>query len=390
MPDGDRINRIALLAAANACMFVFGVVLLLMGSLLPSLQLTYARSGNLGSLPVAGIFVSTVLVGPILDLIGAKKVFAAALALIAASLAVMSAVGAYSELTLAAFLYGLGGGGINTAANAVVADLSVTRRASALNLLGFFFSLGAVSAPLMLSSLGGNLSASFALRGLAILCLIITFAVLLLRFPSPAKAGTRLRSLLGVLAKPAVWIFAALLFFESGSENCMFVWSGKIVADALRVSPNRANVVLVALSAALGVGRVIAALFVKRVGGGRTIWLSSALVVLGSILMRSARQMPGMVAASFVIGLGLSAIFPTALGMASDRFPEQTGTVFGAIISVALIGGTAGPKIAGWIASYGIRQVLVIPIVAALAVALLTAIPGNSSRRTLFESSVAS
>ena len=27
MPEGDRVNRIALLAAANACMFVFGVVL---------------------------------------------------------------------------------------------------------------------------------------------------------------------------------------------------------------------------------------------------------------------------------------------------------------------------------------------------------------------------
>jgi hypothetical protein len=53
---------------ANACMFVFGAVLLLMGSLLPSLQVSYAQAGNLGAFPLAGILVATVLVGPILNL----------------------------------------------------------------------------------------------------------------------------------------------------------------------------------------------------------------------------------------------------------------------------------------------------------------------------------
>ena len=60
--------------------------------------------------------------------------------------------------------------------------------------------------------------------------------------------------------------------------------------------------------------------------------------------------------------------------MAGDRFPKETGTVFGAIMAVALVGGTAGPKIAGCIAPYDIRQVLLIPIFAAVAVAVLAAI----------------
>ena len=128
MADARRIQRVPLLAAANACMFVFGVVLLLMGSLLPSLQFTYSRSGNLGSFPLAGIFVSTVLVGPILDLFGAKGVLAVALGLVAASLGVMPSLSSYSEFAAAAFLYGLGGGGLNTATNALVADVSAPRR----------------------------------------------------------------------------------------------------------------------------------------------------------------------------------------------------------------------------------------------------------------------
>jgi MFS transporter, FHS family, glucose/mannose:H+ symporter len=373
MPDSAEVNRVALLAVANACMFLFGVVLLLMGSLLPSLGFTYARSGNLGSFPLAGILVSTVLVGPILDLVGAKRVLGVALGLVALALGLMPAIRTYPELAAAAFIYGLGGGGLNTATNALVADLSANARARALNLLGFSFSLGAISAPLMLSSIG-HLSRSAVLWALAVLCLAVLAVLLSIRFPPPLRSGTRLGSLLGVLNSGAVWLFAALLLFESGSENSMFVWTGKIVADALRIAPGRADIALVALSAALGAGRIIAVPCLRWLGSARTIWFSTALVVVGSMAMRSANQMPGMIAATVLIGVGLSAIFPTALGMAGDRFPQETGTVFGAVIAIALVGGTAGPKFAGWLASRGIRQVLLLPVFAAICVAALTAV----------------
>ena len=146
---------------------------------------------------MAGILVATLLVGPILDLIGAKPILAVALLLIAASLAVMSALDSYSGLAASAFTYGLGGGLLNTAANALVAELSAGGRASALNLLGFFFSLGAILAPMTLSSLGGSFSVTVVLRGLVILCLLILGLVLALRFPSGTRLGTGLRSLLG-------------------------------------------------------------------------------------------------------------------------------------------------------------------------------------------------
>jgi fucose permease len=273
----------------------------------------------------------------------------------------------------AAFTYGLGGGLLNTAANALVADLSTVRRAAALNLLGFFFSLGAIAAPMALSSMGGGLSTAAVLRSLAILCLLTLVLVLTLRFPPAARAGRQLRDLLSVLHYPALWLLAALLFFESGNENCMFVWTGKIVADTLSAPAKQANVALVVLSAALGAGRLAAVLWLRWIGNRGTIWLSTGLVIAGSLVVANAKQLPSMLAGALVIGLGLSAIFPTALGMASDLFPRETGTVFGAIMAVALMGGTAGPKLGGWVASHGLRRVLLIPVIAAVAVAALTA-----------------
>jgi MFS transporter, FHS family, glucose/mannose:H+ symporter len=387
MPESAPINRYGLLAIANACMFVFGVVLLLMGSLLPSLEFNYSRSGNLGAFPLVGIFVSTVLVGPILDLVGAKKVLAIALAVVAVSLGLMPVLTKYPALAAAAFIYGVGGGGLNTATNAMVADVSAAGRARALNLLGFFFSLGAISAPLMLSSIG-HLSTSAVLHGLAALCLVILALVFSVRFPPALRSGSRLGSLLGVLKYGTVWLFAVLLFFESVSETSMFVWTAKIVADALHVSPSRAEIALVALSGALGAGRILAVPCLKWFGSRGLIWISAAVLMAGSLWMRGAGDMASMTGAAIVVGAGLSAIFPTALGMAGDRFPEETGTVFGAIMAVALLGGTAGPKLAGWLASHGVRRVLLIPLSAAAGVALLTGVIAKRHARAVANASV--
>jgi predicted MFS family arabinose efflux permease len=159
---------------------------------------------------------------------------------------------------------------LNTVANALVADLSAAGRAAALNLLGFSFSLGAFSAPFLMSSAGGMVSSTVLLRSMAMLCVLLLVALSLLQFPAPTRSGTRLVALLAVLKSPLVWLFGTILFFESGSENCMFVWSSKIVADFLHSSPQHANLALVGLSGAFGVGRLLAVVWIRWLGNRGT------------------------------------------------------------------------------------------------------------------------
>lgn len=80
-----------------------------------------------------------------------------------------------------------------------------------------------------------------------------------------------------------------------------------------------------------------------------------------------------MVLAMAVIGLGISAIFPTILGIAGNHFSGETGTVFGAIIALGLLGGAAGPTLGAHAVRYGPLHVLWIPAVSAVAVGVLTA-----------------
>ncbi len=372
-PPDSGPNRLGVALAANACMFVFGAILLLMGSLLPSLQVNYQQAGSLGSLPLAGVWIATVFVGPFLDLRGAKPALILALALTAASLAVMSFVHSYSSLAVSAFVYGLGGGLLNTTTNALISQLHEAGRASALNLLGFSFSLGALAAPLLMSAAGG-LAPTTVVRLLAIVSGLILIPVLVLRFPAASRAGVPPQVLLRTLKRPLVWAAGLLLLFESGSENCMFVWSSKIVAETFQLALPRANFALVGLTGAIGAGRLWAAFVAHRVGS-RTLLLISAAVAAGGVAMVAFA--PGFwwkILGITIIGLGMSAIFPTALAVTGDNFPQETGTVFGAVTTVALVGGAAGPKLAGVLASRGALHVLWIPLVAAAAIFALTPI----------------
>lgn len=369
----------ALVATAWAGMLVFGIVLLLMGSLLPSLGVNDTQAGHLGSFPLAGILLATILVGPFLDLWGARRILLLALALIAAPIALMPLLHRYEALATAAFLYGLGGGLLNTATNAMVADLTLTNKERALNLLGAFFSLGAIAAPLLMAMTGGSLSPAAVLWLLAALIALLLIPVARLRFPPPSQAGTRLRDLLGVLRHPAVWIFGLLLFFESGNENTMFVWGGKMAVDALHATLRQANFGLVGLSAALGVGRLAAAGWVRLTGSRNGVLLSCAVLLAGTGLCALAGSMAAYWTGLLLIGAGMAAIFPTSLAMASTRFPAQTGTVFGAIMAVALVGGTLGPTLSGHLAAHAPRAVLWIPAVAANAVAVFAVLAARSS-----------
>ena len=362
-------------------MFVFGVVLLLMGSLLPTLTISSARAGSLGSFPLVGILAATILIGPVLDKAGAKVALAVSLGLIAAALVVIPSLESFTALAAAALIYGLGGGVLNTATNALISSLNASGRGAALNLLGFSFSLGAVTAPLLMSLLASRFSPSTVLRILAVAPAAVLIGVLALRFPAPVHSGMPLRSLLKVLSHPVVWLIGLLLFFESGDENCMFVWAGRVVKDVTHVAIQRADLALVGLGIALGAGRLLAALWLEWLGSRNVLLLSAAVTIAGVIVARS-RESFGVMATGFaVIGLGLSATFPTALGVLGDRFPDETGTVFGAVMAVALAGGSSGPLVGGWLAASNPARILRVPVTAAVAIAILTLTISPAARK---------
>jgi fucose permease len=66
------------------------------------------------------------------------------------------------------------------------------------------------------------------------------------------------------------------------------------------------------------------------------------------------------------VGLSYGPIFPIALAIAGDRY-TNTGTVFGLLFSVALIGGMVSPWTAGQMSQqFGVRTGMLVPLIGAV------------------------
>jgi len=362
-------SNLQLSRIAHACMFLFGGLAVLMGALLPGLRVTYQQAGTLGACPALGVLLSTLLVGGFLDTHGARAPLLLGLAVTATATISMAYAHHFSALAAAALAYGLGGGILNTASNAMVAHLYPDRRSQALNRLGVFFSLGAISVPLLVATLPGAATRTM-LFSLGTFALLLGAAAWKTTFPVPA-VSTHARSAAifhPLIWHPLVWQIGLLLLVESMAENAGFVWSGKIGADNFHLDARQAGLLLFTLSAAFGLGRWSAGLWIARWGSRRTVVGSACCIILGAVVAGFSTGPLSLWMGTLLLGLGMAAIFPTTLGQAADAFPHAIGAVFGTMMTIGLVGSAAGPKIAALLAAGHPLRFFLLPAAAAVAV----------------------
>src|SRR5581483_6043612 len=108
-----------------------------------------AQQGDILLILYLGVLISTIVAGPVSDSFGYKIVMTLSAAFVFAGFVGLAIAASFVQASAAALVIGFGGGGLNTASNALVADLYPKRRAAMLNLVGVFFGFGALLAPLI-------------------------------------------------------------------------------------------------------------------------------------------------------------------------------------------------------------------------------------------------
>src|SRR5438552_17679756 len=104
---------------------------------------------------------------------------------------------------------------------------------------------------------------------------------------------------------------------------------------------------LLAFSAAMALGRISAGLIGRRVDSIRLMlgccWTSVVLFLLACF----APWLAVALAASVAVGLAGSCLWPTALGVAADRFPVGGASMFGLLAAFGNLGGILMPWLVG-------------------------------------------
>ena len=358
----------ALAAIAYAGMFVFGIVMALLGAIMPVLSERLAIGlddmGTVFLVTNASMLAASLLVGPAMDRFGMKAPLALGAALVAAGLISIGNARMFPGLLLAVTALGFGGGALNASTNTLVADLheNPDKKAAALNLLGVFFGFGALTLPFSVGALLSTVGLGGVLTATAVLCATTAVAALALHFPAPKQThGLPLSEIRRFVRTPLVLTLAFLLFFQSGNEFLLGGYFATFLTRELGVPVDRASSLLAVYWGAIMAARLVLGRVLLRFGARKVIQASALLAAVGALVVGSADSLPIAIAGIVLTGLALAGIFPTVLGVAGAAYRQHSGTVFGILFTVALTGGMSMPWIAGQLAeSSGLRDVFLL------------------------------
>lgn len=374
------------MAAACAGICVFGMVMALLGAVLPLLssQLAFGM-GAAGSLFLVmnfAMLVAVLVSGPALDRFGMRLPLALGPLLVAAALLLIGKAGSYPGLLPAVGLLGFGGGVLNAAANTLVADLhdDQQQKAAALNLLGVFFGVGALLLPFCIGWLLGALGLPVILGAAAVLCVLAAGYGGALRY-RPPKAPQRLPlgEMPSMMRTPFVLLMGALLFLQSGNEFLIGGYLSTYLTSALGAGIQQASLLLALLWGSIMASRMILSRLLLTAEPHIVVATCGALAALGCVWLALAPSALAAAGAIALTGGSMAGVFTTALGIAGARYPKRSGTIIGLLLTLALAGGMLMPWLGGQgAAAFGLR---VVPWQGAAQFALITLLAVTLRRR---------
>lgn len=273
-------------------------------------------------------------------------------------------------------IFGLGLGLAMTSTNLLVGQRHAERRGSALALLNFSWSAGAVACPVVAAQVLRRVSggAAFGMLGLVVLpCALL-----------PLLAGSRAMTLQEshTATLPSGWhetstlaYFAALAFLYVGVEATLSNWMSSYAMRTGQwpVGPLGGGSLAVSVFwAAFLAGRATTPAMLSRVQD-RVLYCVATLVALGSLaLLLSAHSAQVILAGSAIAGFSLGPLFPLTLSLFLAAIGESRNR--GWVFAIAGLGGAVLSWLTGDLSSHtgSLRIGLLVPTTALVLMLAMT------------------
>jgi len=302
-----------------------------------SFNVSYDNMGLLNALVYLAAVCACISAGVFMHRFGLKKAVSAAFFLVilgASSIYFASsfwmAVGFYLILQtgFSFFEISLNGVGIR---------VFIKKSALMMNLLHFFFGVGAIGGPrfmgFMVHQMGMNWQEVYPLALIAVFILLVV--TLLIRFPGKAEpAGSYTGSSFWIALKdPKVWFFGCILGIACGLEGCNVVWSGLYLQDVYGLDPSTAGAVFIsAFFLVYTLSRLLSGFIIEKAGYIRSIFVAglATLIILTAGFILGKKGIYLLPAVGFFIAV----MWPILMAISQGVFRERAQTAFSAIISI--------------------------------------------------------
>ena len=341
-----------------------GLVLIMLGAILPDLKADYALSYQVGgallSVQSVGYVLAGLLAGYLPLMLGIKKSFILIQFSVTLGFVMLLISGNPVWLLIAMFLIGIGKGGI-TNYNNLLMNIYSEGNAGPLNILHACFAAGAVIAPLIALAVSGW---RMAVTIGCICCAASLVFLFLAGFSDkdletsdkdsdasdPAADGmeeSRKKKVdYGFFLEKLFWVTVIICFFYQAVEASFMGWMTSFLVDTGLMEASLAQFTTSVLWMALMAGRLLCSLADTKFSPRHMMLALTVITTLFMVPLLQSSSPVGLIIATAGIGLGMSGMFGTSVSNAGDifsRYPVCMGffvfmTSMGAIVAPAIIG----------------------------------------------------
>jgi fucose permease len=318
------------------------------------------RARGLGDAQYGSIFLPQMalaaagglLSGLVLDRVGARRGLELGFVLMALSQAALASIAfapagwVYPVALAGTSLLGLGAGVSAGPLNAYPQALFPSRSESAVVALHTVVGVGLAVTPV----LAGAALAVGAWLAVPVLIAVANVALLVavsrMRLPEvePRRLDAAPPRPIGV---PALWLFLGITFLYGVTESVFGNWAVVFLTEERGLGVAAAGAALAAFWAALTAGRLVVAAALLRVRPAAVLPVLAALMAAGCLLVPLAASPAGAALVFAAGGLGCSAVFPLALGLAGRRFPGDRAWASSLLFTALVAGLGTGSFVAG-------------------------------------------
>lgn len=337
-----RSSRLIFVCACLG-MLLFGISLITLGSVAQALRekflLDDITAGTLFSILPIGILAGSLLFGPLSDRYGYKIIMLLSCLVIFAGFQGIAFASSLNVLKGCIFLFGFGGGAINGATNAVVADISEHNKGANLSLLGVFFAIGALGMPSVLGLLEKKFSFDAIVSVIGYIPLAVALLCFFTRFPAPKQVKGNPFAQGVFLMKEGILIsIGFFLFCVSSFEAIINNWTTTYLSQQLSIERSQALYALSLYVVGMAVMRILLGSVFRDLSAQRILLLSFFFLLAGCLLLSAPGSYGVAVAGLVSIGVGLASGFPVMLGMVGNLYAAASGTAFSIVLTIALVG----------------------------------------------------
>ena len=342
-----------------------GLVLIMLGSILPEMKSDYALSYQVGgallSVQSVGYVLAGLLAGYLPFVLGIKISFILIQLSVTLGFVMLLVSGNPVWLLAAMFLIGIGKGGI-TNYNNLLMNIYSEGNAGPLNILHACFAAGAVIAPLIAMVVTGWRPAVI----IGCVCCAASLAFLLPAgfsdkdleasaapdISASAENSGKKKVDYGFVKEKLFWVTVIICFFYQAVEASFMGWMTSFLIDTGVMAESLAQFTTSVLWMALMAGRLLCSAAATKFSP-RSMILALTLITTGfMVILLQTKSPAGLIIATAGIGLGMSGMFGTSVSNAGDifsKYPVCMGffvfmTSMGAIVAPAIIGSVANTQ----------------------------------------------